>query len=276
MNRLILFIGAWCLGFAHFSWAQDYPRRVISLGPAITENFYILDAENKMIANTFYCRTPAGRVPKEKIGTVIKVNLERIIELNPDLVVATPLTDRAQLEAMKGLRIRVVEIPGAKNFTDVCSGFLELARLIGKENDALRLIQQAKEEVNLIVQRAQGLPRPKVIVQIGSRPLFVATREYAVNDFVRLAGGVNLAEELASGLYSREEVLRQNPEVIIITTMGISGEGERQLWYAYKSLDAVKNKRVHIVSEDKLCAPTALSFAGTLREMVEILHPSLR
>lgn len=276
MKTFIFLVGILCFGFCRFSLAQDYPQRIISLGPAITENLYILEAQDKMIANTVYCRTPPGKEKKEKIGTVIKVSLERIVELKPDLVVATSLTDRKQLEAMKNLSIRVVEISGARNFADICSGFLELARLIGKENDALRIIKQVKEEVDLIVGQIQGLPKPRVIVQIGARPLFVATQEYAVNDFVRLAGGINLAEDLTSGLYSREEALRQNPEVIIITTMGIIGEDEERGWYKYKSLKAVKNNRVHIVDEAKLCAPTLLSFTGTLREMVEILHPQFK
>lgn len=273
MKRLIFFIGVCCFGFCRFSWAQDYPQRIISLGPAITENLYILGAQDKMIANTIYCRTPQGKEKKEKIGTVIKINLERIVELKPDLVLATSLTDRAQLEAMKNLSIRVVEIPGSRDFAEVCGGFLELARLIGQEKDALRLIKQVKAEVDFVVSLTQGLPKPKVIVQIGSRPLFVATQEYAVNDFVKLAGGINLTENMVNGLYSREEALRQNPEVIIITTMGVIGEDEKRLWYKYKSLEAVKNKRVHIVDEAKLCAPTVLSFPGTLREMAEILHP---
>lgn len=273
MRAASFFIGVLCFSFCHFSFAQGNPERIISLGPAITENLYILGAEDNMIANTIYCRTPPGKEKKEKIGTVIKVNLERIIELKPDLVLATSLTDRKQLEAMKSLGIRAAEIPLARNFADICSGFLELAQLIGKENDALRLIKQLKEEVDFLAGLTKGLPKPRVIVQIGARPLFVATQEYAVNDFVKLAGGVNPAEELASGLYSREEALRQNPEVIIITTMGIIGEDEKRGWYKYKSIEAVKKNRVHIVDEAKLCAPTPLSFAGTLREIIDILHP---
>ena len=275
MRAAYFFIGALCFSFCHFSFAEGNPERIISLGPAITENLYILGAEDNMIANTIYCRTPPGKGKKEKIGTVIKVNLERIIELKPDLVLATSLTDRKQLEAMKSLSIRVAEIPVARNFADICSGFLELAQLIGKENDALRLIKQLKEEVDFLAGLTKGLPKPRVIVQIVARPLFVATQEYAANDFIRLAGGINLAENLTNGLYSREEALRQNPEVIVITTMGIIGEDERKGWYKYKSVEAVKNNRVYIVDEAKLCAPTPLSFAGTLREMVDILHPQL-
>ena len=218
-------------------------------------------------------QSPPRKRRERKIGTVIRVSLERIVYLKPDLILATSLTDRKQLAALKNLKFNVVEIPAARNFQEICVNFLELGKLTGKDDEAINIIQQAKDEVDFMRRRTEGLPKPRVMVQIGAKPLFVATREYAVNDFVELSGGINIAADLKSGIYSREEALKQNPDCIIITTMGIIGAAEKESWQRYKSLDAVKNARIYIVDSEKLCAPTPLSFVSTLREMVKILHP---
>ena len=271
--RQVLFLSVvFCL-FGAPLYSQDYPRRIISLGPAVTEGLYLLGAEERMIANTVYCQTPQGREEKEKIGTVIRVSLERIVHLKSDLILATSLTDRKQLAALKDLKLNVVEIPTARNFQEVCLNFLELGRLIGKDDQAIKIIQQAKDEVDFIRGQTKGLAKPRVMVQIGAKPLFVATREYAVNDFVELSGGINITADLKRGIYSREEALKQNPDYIIITTMGLAGAAEKESWQRYTALDAVKNDRIYIIDSEKLCAPTPLSFIGTLREMVKILHP---
>ena len=116
-----------------------------------------------MIANTVYCQAPQGREEKEKIGTVIRVSLERIVHLKPDLILATSLTDRRQLAALKALKLNVAEIPAARNFQEVCLNFLELGKLVGKDDEAIKILQQAKDEVDSIGRQTEGLPKPRVI-----------------------------------------------------------------------------------------------------------------
>lgn len=256
-------------------YSQGYPQRIISLGPAITEELYLLGVGDRIVANTIYCKRPSDAEKKEKVGTVIKVDLEKIIKLKPDLVLATSLTDREQLQKMKNLKINVVEIPIAKNFQDICADFLKIGELVGKRKEAERIIEEVKIKVSSIREKTKHLSRKKVIVQVGAKPLYVATKRYFVDDFIEFAGGINIAGDSETGLYSREKVLKQNPDVIIIVTMGIIGEKEKEIWQKYKTLNAVKNNRIYIIDPDKLCSPTPVSFAETLEEIGEILHPSL-
>jgi len=265
--------------FSGCLYAQDYPegpypKRVISLGPATTDALYLLDADDRLIANTVYCKAPQGKPEKEKIGTVIKVNLEKIIVLKPDLVLATSLTDKQQLKIMKGLGLKVIEIPLSGNFNEICNNFLQVGRLIGKERGAEEIIKESESKIDSIRKQAAGLTKQKALVQIGAQPLFVATKEYFINDFIGLAGGINIAADLKSGLYSREEALKQDPDVIIISTMGsMSGEEEKKEWQRFKSMKAVTNNRIYIVESEKLCAPTPKSFVDTLKEITVFLHP---
>ncbi|MCK5558407.1 MAG: ABC transporter substrate-binding protein, partial [Candidatus Hydrogenedentes bacterium] len=114
---------------------------------------------------------------------------------------------------------------------------------------------------------------PKVFIQLGTKPLFTANKESFLNDYVKLAGGTNIAEDAKTGLYSREKVIRKNPDYIIITSMGLAGEDEKKVWGKFKALRAAKNNEIHIIDSRELCSPTPPSFADSLEDIAKILHP---
>ena len=246
-------------------------KRIISLGPSITEQIYLLGVEDKLVGCTIYCKRPKDAENKEKVGTAIEVNLEKAISIKSDLILATSLTSPKAIDKLEKLGMKVVTFSSPRNFNEICEQFLRLAVLVGKKEEAERVIGEVKDKVYEIKQRVKDLHKPKVLVQVGAKPLWVATKDSFINDFIEFAGGQNLGPE-GSGIYSRERVLKQNPEVIIITTMGIVGENEKKIWQRYKSIDAVKNNRIYIIDSDKLCSPTPVSFVQTLEELVGILH----
>jgi len=249
------------------------PERIISLGPSITKGLYLLGVEDKLIANTTYCVSPPEAKKKEKIGTVVEVNIEKVFDLKPDLVLGISLTDHKAKEKLKNLGIRVITFPTPGDFCDMCKQFLELGRLVGKEKEAEKIVKNAEKKANSVKKKVKNLHHPRVLVQVGARPLFVSTGRYFVNDYIEFAGGVNITKKVKEGSYSREQVLKANPDVIIIATMGIVGEEEKKVWGKYKTLNAVKNDRIYILDTDKLTSPTPLSFVKTLEEITHILHP---
>jgi len=253
---------------------QNYPRRIISLGPSLTKELYLLGAGDKLIACTIYA--PAYAKNKRKVGTVINVNLEKTIELNPDLVLATSLTDPKEIKRLKQLGIRVVVFPQAKNFRNLCDQFLELANLIGKGRKAAGIVEKAKKEVEQIKIKAKNFKKSRVFIQVGANPLFTVTKHSFVNDFIEFAHSINIARDAGIGLYSREKVIEKNPDVIFIVTMGVGGAREKSVWQRYKEMNAVKNKRIYIIDSYKICSPTPVSFVNTLKEIAKILHPEIR
>ncbi|MFH1823743.1 MAG: helical backbone metal receptor [Candidatus Firestonebacteria bacterium] len=255
--------------------ADILPQRIISLGPSITKGLYLLEVQDKLIANTIYCLSPAGAEKKEKIGTVIDINIEKIFNLKPDLVLATSLTNPKAKEKLKRLEIKVITLSMPENFSDLCKQFLELGRLVGKEKESEKIVKNAEDNVKFIKKKVEILGKPKVLVQVGAKPLFVATGSCFINDYIEIAGGINIAKDAKEGIYSREQVLSANPDVIIITAMGIAGEEEKKVWEKYKTLSATENNRIYIISTDELTSPTPVSFVKTLEEIVNILHPGV-
>ena len=253
-----------------------YPQRIISLGPSITESIFLLGLEDRLIGVTQYCERPPQAKRKEKVGNVIEVNTEKIMTLKPDLVLATSLTNPKSIEKLKSSGIRVVKFSSPKNFEELCEQFLMLGRITGHERTAEKIIEEVKARVSLLRGKVDGLSRPRVFIQVGAKPLFTVTGDSFVNDFIRFAGGVNIAQDLRSGLFSREEVLRNDPDIIIIVTMGISGVNEKEIWERYRTLKAVRENRIFIMDSYKLCSPTPLSFVEMLEEMIRIFHPEKR
>lgn len=268
---ILIFLGAYA--FAGHT-EESYPKRIVSLGPSITKDLYLLGAGEKLVADTTYCVKPPEAKQKEKIGTVLEVNVEKIFNLNPDLVLATSLTNPKAKEKLNSLGVRVVTFPAPRDFHSLCKQFLELGKLIGKGEEAEKIVKSASDRVELVRERIKDLPRPKVFIQIGAKPLFAATSRYFVNDYVEFAGGLNVAKDAREGIYSREQVLKADPDVIIIAAMGsLRAEAEKKAWQNFKILKAVKFGRIYIMDSDELTSPTPVSFAETLEEFVKILHP---
>ena len=251
---------------------SNFPRRIISLSPSLTEELYLLKVEDRLIANTIYCKHPPDAEKKEKVCSGVKANLEKIIYLRPDLVLAKSYNNQKQIEKLRSMGIRVEVFPAVKVFSEICEEFIDIGKIVSKEKEAKEIVRELKDKVSSIQESVKGLPKPKVLVQIGAKPLWIATKNSFINDFIELAGGVNIGPSGDNGLYSREKVLEQNPDVIIIVTMGIVGEQQKESWQKYKTLNAAKNNRIHIIDSYKVCSPTPISFVEVLEEITELIH----
>lgn len=249
------------------------PSRIISISPAVTEAIYLLKADHKLIANTTYCVRPEQAKHKEKIGNLLEINVEKIITLRPDIIICTTMTNPKDVEKIKKFGIKILTLSYAKNFEEICNHFLKIGEIVGEKKTAEKIIKKAKQEVENIKNKFLGLPKKKVFVQIGAKPLFTITKDSFINDFIEFSGGINIAKDAKSGLYSREKVIGLNPDIIIIATMGIVGEGEKKVWEKYSSLNAAKNNRIHIVDSYLVCNPNIFIFVKALKKIAGILHP---
>jgi len=248
------------------------PHRIVSLIPTVTEELYLLGAGDKIVGVTVYCQRPPEAQAKEKVGTVIDANIEKIIELRPDLVIASPLADHKQIRKLRNLDIEVKIFTEAGDFHGLCTNFVTLSRLLGKEQKAEEIVEKAKTELQAIKNAIAGFAKSRVFVQIGANPLFTAKGDSFINDLIECAGGINIGSDAKTGIYSREEVIKRNPDIILIVTMGIVGEKEKEVWRRYKTIGAVKNFRIFTVDSYRVCSPTPVSFVETVKELVRIFH----
>lgn len=251
------------------------PVRIVSLAPAITQKLYLLGVDDRLVANTIYCNTPEDAKGKAKIGNVTQVDVELIVSHRPDLVIASNLTRPEQVEKLTNLGIRVVRRPNPETFDELCESFVELGKIVGEEEKAAVIAAKARADVDALRKLVSELPRKSVFVQLGAKPLFAATQDSFVNDYIEFAGGSNIVAQGAEGIYSREKVVMQDPEVIIVTTMGLVGVEEKKEWDKYTTITAVKNDAVYVIDSYRICSPTPTIFVEALRDVIKILHPEL-
>ena len=281
MHRLYLLFILIIIGTTSGAVAQDTgttAQRIVSLGPINTENVYLLNAQDRLIANTVYCVNPPAAKEKEKIGTLLQANIEKIVSLKPDLVLATSLTRPRQVAKLKRLGINVVQFTQPANFDEISEQFIKLGQLIGREERARRIVHEARRAIDQIQKKTAGRSKKKVFLQVGTRPLFASVEDSFTNEFITLGGGKNIAKGSLQGVYSREKVIAQNPDLIIIAIMGtegIAGEKEQQKWMRYPSISAVKNNNIHIVDPNLVCSPTPLTFVEALRTITSLIHPEI-
>jgi len=261
------------IGGGHAS--EDHPKRIISLAPSMTEGLYLLGAGDILVGNTTYCVIPPAARYKEKVGSLTGADIEKIVGLKPDVVLATSLTNPKTIQKLKNLGIEVKLFPAPKSFASLCDQFLELGRVAGREPEAREIIKTAEGHVARIKSMTAALVKPKVFIEIGAKPLFTANRDYIINDLVKLSGGENIAENSKIGAYSREEVLMRNADVILIVTMGFTGTAEKEAWRKFKMLNAVKDDRIYIIDAQSICGPTPETFVIILEEICALLHPEL-
>ncbi len=252
------------------------PHRIISLAPNITEVLFALGLEEEIVGVTLNCNYPEKVKEKVRVGSYISLDVERILSLKPDLIIATGAGNtREMVNRLEGLGIPTYVI-FPKKFDDVLKSILHIGQIVHREEKARFIIREMEERKQKVVERTGLLPRPRVFLQIGEAPLVTVGKGSFADDLIRLAGGKNIAgeERQMYPRFGREEVLRRAPEVIIISTMNPTGDYERVIseWRRWKSLPAVKEGRIHLIHSDLIDRPSPRLIEG-LEEMAKFIHP---
>lgn len=258
-SLLLIFL---CIGF---TLTAQTNRRIVSLAASITRNLYEMGAGGQIVGCTKFCVTD----PHDSIAVVaeaVNVNLERIALLKPDVVLAGGLTHPRVIESLKKMGIRTMQWHQPKDFDDICRQFREMGEVAGRQSTADSVILKAQLRMADIANRIKGRKQPKVFLELSSDPLFTALPGTFMGDYITRAGGQNIAAGLNNGAVSKEYVLMQNPEVLLLVSMGQTAEAEKLAWQKLNMTSAVKNNRIYILSDD-ISSPTPLSFVQTVEEL---------
>ena len=258
---------------------QEVPMRIVSLSPLLTENVFLLGAGERMVGNTSYCTKPEAAQAVAKVGSVMELSIERIIGLRPDLVLAINLSPPQQVAQLERLGLRVHTFHQPESFAEMCAQFLELGALLGREQRAREIVDEAARRTEAVRTATADLPRRKVFLQVGANPLFSSVQDSFTHEYMVLGGGENIAGDRRSGAMTTEQVLALDPEVIIIAVMGSEdgiGGGEKGKWERYRAMRAVRDGRVHVLDPDQVCSPSPLTFAASLEAIARLIHPGLK
>ena len=241
-------------------------KRIISLAPSATESLYELGLYDNVIANTVYCSD--GIVKKEKIGTVTEPNIEKIISLNPDLIVATKEGNyKTVIDKLIRLKLTVYVMEPYSSFEDVCNNFQRLANYTEKSDTAKKIIEDVKKEILQLSEETKKADKEKIFWEVGANPIFTVGNQSFVNEYNKYINGINVFEyiDMRYPNISVESVIEKNPDMIMLVNMGDVSDQEILKWNKYKNITAVKNNKIYLLEADDIFTPTPKKFLNGIK-----------
>ena len=252
------------------------PSRIIPLAPSLTEILYYLGLGDRVVGVTDFSYYPPEALEKPRVGTYIKLNIEKMISLSPDLVLGTKDGNNpgiVDLLEQAGIQSYIVN---PRNIREVIDTIPEIGRLCGVSRRADKSAQQLRARLERVIKTVESKEKPLVFLQINLQPIMTVNKKTFHHDLITLAGGRNMTgdEYITYPRISLEEVIKKNPDIIIISSMERGGRFEkaRQEWLKWTSIPAVKNNRVHLIDSDLIDRPSPRIIDG-LEAMARIIHP---
>lgn len=251
------------------------PKRIISLAPSLTEVCFAIDSGAALVGVTHYCNYPPQARNKPSIGGMVSPNLEKIAELNPDLILVNvegnSKEDFAKLESL-GYRLFVTN---PRTIEDIYRSILTIGKILGRDSTATRLVESLEEREETIWSLVKNEKKPKVFAIISMTPLMTAGPTTFINQLIEKAGGANIASQatLPYPIYNREEVLHQRPDYLVVTTDAVYSL--RALYAEFpewENLPAVKKRQVLMVNSDLVTRPGPRIIQG-LEILARVIHP---
>jgi iron complex transport system substrate-binding protein len=240
--------------------AHGYDR-IISLSPQITESIFLIGAQDKLIGVTELCKRPAEAMKKERVGTPLRPDVERIVSLSPHMVFGTREGNSPHIMArLERIGIKTYYFDRPKTFSNLLDNFLTLSKMAGKEERGKRIIEITRAALPKVkLDRGHG-----VLWQVGAEPLIAASNNSFANDIIRLAGGYNIVEsELPYPRINVEEVILKAPHVIVLMDMGYNVQVEKERWKRYFS-----GTRFVTMDAYSVGSPTPISFVDAVNRLV--------
>ena len=229
-------------------------QRIIALSPHSVELIFLLGAGDRIIATTSFADYPEAAKSIPVIGGYNGIQIEKVLALKPDLIVAwesgNKADDLAQLERL-GFKVYRSQ---TRNLAGIADEILNLGKLMG-------LKSRAKAEAEAFTQRLASLKAANIekrpvpfFYQLWNDPLRTMAGKSWINEMLVGCGGRNIFDE-SIGDYpqvSIETVLERKPEAIIIPSHHGHGLGEGDFWQKWPEIPAVKNQHIYYVNGDIL------------------------
>lgn len=252
------------------------PERIVSIGPSITEFLFALGVGPRVVGADDFSDEPAAAKQVEKVGG-IKVNFEKVVALRPDLVLSVKFSD-GTIEKLAGAGLMVLVVD-PQTTGDVARTAILLGRAVGSDGDAMaRDIQKRVDDVRS--KTSSVATKPRVYHEIdASDPtkIFTVGPGSYIQDLIEIAGGQNIAARAASAYpqLSAEEILRSDPEIIVLAAAEYSAKPEQVAARAgWSVLSAVKNKRIVTIAPNLINRPGP-RVGEAAEAYARLVHPEL-
>lgn len=238
--------------------AEPSARRIVALAPHLAELAHAAGAGAALVASVRGSDYPGPVRDLPVVGDASGIDVERVLALRPDLVLAwmsgNRAADIARLEAL-GLRVFHSE---PRTLEDVASTLRRLGRLAGTLSAADAQARRYEAALAAVVPLPAGVNPPRAFVQIWDSPLMTVSGQHLVSHLLARCGGRNAFADLPTlaGSVSLESVLAADPDLIIAAVEAGRAPGVLDAWRRWPRLTAVAAGRVHAIDPDLVTRAT--------------------
>lgn len=258
------------------------PQRIISLAPNITEILFLLGLGDRVVGVTRYCDYPQEALRIGKIGGIADPSPERIKALDPDLVIAFRGNPLKTVRRLKSLRLPVFVLESGKSLEDVFRTVEKIGFITQSNREAqalIRSLQARYQEIESSLRMTSSAPA--VFLSLHGQGLWTCGRDSFLHELLVAAGAKNIAGNARRKwlLYNREQLIHEDPEVIIILAKSPEEFEKAKGWYlkapSLAGLRAVRKGRIFHLDESAASRFGPRLF-DALAELVRLVHPELK
>ena len=287
-KALVLFLVAVCL-VPLFAQAvtevseSSNDLRIVSLGPNVTEIIYALGAGDQLIGRTDYCNYPEAALSVTSIGTLWEPNLEAILALNADVAIASSIVDPSFIESLGKAGITAYQFYEEESLEGTFKLIQEVADTIGKTSEGEAIVSSMKARIEAVQDKVSAIPVDQrkstmYIISYGDWGDYAATGETYLNDVIEAAGGINAAKDGMYWSISKELLLSQDPDTILLGAYSYTDAAATIADFSglapYSELSASKTGNVYTINGDA-AERQGVRTADTVEEIAAILYPEL-
>jgi iron complex transport system substrate-binding protein len=265
--------------FGNKETIEEEPMKIVSLAPNNTEVLFALGLGDKVIGVTSYCDYPAEAATKELIGDYSGNNLEKIVELNPDLVLVYGAGNEEENKVLRDAGIKVLGFM-PETIDAVIKDIETVGKATGKSKEAADLIEAMNQKKNDILDKVKGQKEVKVFYEIWHDPLMAAGKGSFMDELITLAGGKNIAED-AEGAYPQydlEQLIERDPELYLAAQDMPDKTAESiKLRVGYENISAIKNDRIYLFegNEANVVSRPGPRIIEALELVAKVIYPEL-
>jgi len=255
------------------------PQRIVSHVPSITETLFALGLEERVVGVSDYCNYPEEAKLKPSVGDYFNPSIERIVALEPDLVLTDGHSQNINgLEAL-GITFFVID---PKDIDGILKDIELLGKITGVEKKAKALVSEMNSSLAQVISQAEGAPKVRVFYVFDATDLnnpWTAGPGSFVDSLITMAGGENIAAKAQEAWvqFSIEQLVSSDPEIIMIDAShgtAVVSKEELRAHPAWQGISAVKLGRIQIVDGDLVNRSGPRIIQG-LEEIAKIIHPEL-
>jgi iron complex transport system substrate-binding protein len=257
--------------------SNPHPQRIVCLTEETTEWLYLLGQEQRIVGISGYTvRPPRARQEKPRISSFLDGKIDRIVALEPDLVIG--FSDMQAALADKLIRAGLnVLVTNQRSVAQIFQTLRLVAGLVGAQDRAEAWITQCQARHAQIVQAASTWPRrPRVYFEEWDEPMISAIRW--VSELVTVAGGDDVFPELAVQSMGRDRVIadalapaRRAPDIIVGSWCGKKFRREKVAARAgWAEVPAVRDGELHEIKSCDILQPGPAALTDGLERLHKI------